>query len=47
MASAAGLRCHHHQPEHAWRRLHALAAEQIPAALTEAVRRVLALARER
>jgi len=44
--AAAGLSGHHHKPEHAWRRLRALPPEQIPAQLTDAVRRVLALARE-
>ncbi len=44
--AAAGLGGHHHKPEHAWRRLRALAPQEIPPALTDAVRRVLALARE-
>jgi hypothetical protein len=44
--AAAGLRSHHHKPEHAWRALRALRAEQVPAPLLDAVRRVLALARE-
>ena len=44
--AAAGLSAHHHKPEHAWRRLRGLAPEQIPPPLTDAVRRVLALARE-
>ena len=44
--AAAGLAAHRHKPEQAWRRLRALAPEAIPAPLLEAVRRVLALARE-
>lgn len=44
--AAAGLSGHHHKPEQAWRRLRSLRPEQIPAPLLEAVRRVLALARE-
>jgi hypothetical protein len=44
--AAAGLSGHHHKPEQAWRRLRSLPPEQIPAPLLDAVRRVLALARE-
>jgi hypothetical protein len=44
--AAAGLSSHHHKPEQAWRRLRSLRPEQIPAPLLDAVRRVLALARE-
>jgi len=44
--AAAGLSGHHHKPEQAWRRLRTLAPEQIPEPLLDAVRRVLALARE-
>ncbi len=43
---AAGLVGHHHKPEHAWRRLRSLPPERMPAPLFDAVRRVLALARE-
>lgn len=43
---AAGLVGHHHKPEHAWRRLRTLPPERMPAPLFDAVRRVLALARE-
>jgi len=44
--AAAGLRSHHHKPEQAWRALRVLRAEQVPAPLLDAVRRVLALARD-
>ncbi len=44
--AAAGLRSHHHKPEQAWRHLRSLRPEQMPAPLLEAVRRVLALARD-
>jgi hypothetical protein len=44
--AAAGLSGHRHKPEQAWRRLQALRPEQIPTPLLDAVRRVLALARE-
>ena len=43
---AAGLREHRHKPEHAWRRLQTLTAAEMPRPLLEAVRRVLALARD-
>ena len=45
--AAAGLRSHHHKPEHAWRALRSLPPERLPAPLLDAVRRVLALARDR
>jgi hypothetical protein len=44
--AAAGLSGHRHKPEQAWRRLRSLRPEQIPPPLLDAVRRVLALARE-
>jgi hypothetical protein len=43
---AAGLSGHQHKPERAWRRLRSLGPERIPPPLLDAVRRVLALARE-
>jgi predicted ATP-dependent endonuclease of OLD family len=42
----AGLRSHQHKPEQAWRQLRALPADRIPAPLLDAVRKVLALARD-
>jgi hypothetical protein len=44
--AAAGLSGHHHKPEQAWRWLRSLPADQVPSPLLDAVRRVLALARE-
>ena len=45
--AAAGLTGHrHHKPERAWRRLRSLTPEQVPPPLLDAVRGVLALARE-
>jgi hypothetical protein len=44
--AAAGLSSHRHKPEQAWRRLRSLPQSQIPPPLIEAVRRVLALARD-
>ena len=44
--SAAGLVGHHHKPERAWRALRARRPDELPPLLIEAVRRVLALARD-
>jgi len=45
--AAAGLVGHHHKPERAWRSLRSRPPDQLPPLLIDAVRRVLALARDR
>lgn len=43
--AVASLRGHAHKPERAWRSFAGIAPEQVPTALADAVRRILALAR--
>lgn len=43
--AVAGLRGHRHKPAHAWRRFSTIEPSAVPAALREAVERVVALAR--
>jgi predicted ATP-dependent endonuclease of OLD family len=43
--AVAGLRGHAHKPERAWRSFAGIAPEQVPTALADAVRHILALAR--